>query len=75
MGAENSRCNVKVYIDFMYIAGDSVLDIVDEAMHFRTAKFIETLTTESIWKTILTLWATVYSGLPDTLVFDDDSQF
>ena len=28
-----------------------------------------------MWKTILTLWATVYTGLPNALVFDDGSQF
>ena len=49
--------------------------MVDDATHFSVAQFVEPLTTESVQETILTLWATVYTGLPNTLVFDDGSQF
>ena len=59
----------------MYIEGAPILHKVDDAKYFSAARFIEPLTTESVWKTILTLWATIYSGLPSTLVFDDGSQF
>ena len=49
--------------------------IVDNATHLIAAQFVDTLTTESVWETILTLWVIVYTGLPNTLVFDDGSQF
>ena len=75
MGAKNTRFNAKVYIDFMYIEGPPVLLMVDDATHFSAAQFFETLITESVWETILTLWTTVYTGLPNTLVFDNGSHF
>ena len=74
MGAENTRFNANVYIDFMYIEEAQTLHIVDDATHFIVAQFIDPLTTESIWENILMLRATVYTGLPNTLVFDDGSQ-
>ena len=49
--------------------------MVDSATHFSAAQFVEPPTTESVWETILTLWETVYTGLPNILVFDDGSKF
>ena len=49
--------------------------MVYDATHFSASLFAEPHTTEAVWETILTLWATVYTDLPDTLVFDDGSQF
>ena len=48
--------------------------MADDAMHFRAAQFFEPLTTKSVRETIPTLWAIVYTGLPNTLVFGDGSQ-
>ena len=45
----------------MYIERASVLHIVDDATHFSAAQFVEQLTAESVWVTIPTLWATVYT--------------
>ena len=75
MGAENTRLNAKLYIDFMYIEGAPVLHMVDDATHFCAAQFVELFTNESVWETIFTLWETVYTGFPDALVFYDGSRF
>ena len=56
MRAENTRFNAKVYSYFVYIEGEPVLHIVDDATHFSAVQFVELLTTESVWETILTLW-------------------
>ena len=48
MGAENTRFNANLYIDFRYIEGDPVLHIVDDATHFSADQFIEPLTSESV---------------------------
>ena len=48
--------------------------MVDDASHFSAAQFVELLTTESVWETKLTIWATIYTFLPNTLVFGDGSQ-
>ena len=46
-----------------------------DATHFSEAQFVELLTTESVRETINTLWATVYTRLQNTSVFDDGLQF
>ena len=75
LGAENTRFNSKVYMDFVYIDGQPVLYKVDEATRFPEDPFVSPMTTESVWETILKLWATVYTGIPNKLVFDEGSQF
>ena len=46
-----------------------------DATYFSATQFIYTFTFESVWETILSLWATVYTELPNKLRFDDGSQF
>ena len=75
MKAENTRFNAKVYIEFMYIEVAPKLHVVDDATHFIAAKFVHPMTNRSVWEAIITLWAIVYTGFPNTLVFDDGSQF
>ena len=38
--------------------------MVDQATHFSAAQFVDLLTTEPVWETILTLWLSAYTGLP-----------
>ena len=59
----------------MYIEGAPVLHMVDDATYFSATQLVHPLMTESVWEIILSLWATACSGLPDTLIFDDGSQF
>ena len=47
--------------------------MVDEDTHLSAVQFVESLTTEVVRETILTLWATVYANLQNTLVFDESS--
>ena len=72
---ENIRSNAKVYMDSMYIEASALLHIVDDAMRFSAALFDKPPTPVSIWESILSLLATVYTVLPNILVFDDGSQF
>ena len=53
----------------------TVLHMVYDTTHFSAAQFVEKITIESVWEIILTLWASDYTELPNTLVFDDRSQF
>ena len=48
--------------------------MVDTEIHFSLARLVEQTTAESAWKLILVLCETVYTGLENTLVFDDGSQ-
>ena len=49
--------------------------MVDEATRFSAVVFVSHITTERVWETILKLWANVYTGIPNKLVFDEGSQF
>ena len=75
MGAENTRFNAKAYIDFKYIEGVPILHMVDDATHFSAAQFVDSWKQNLFGNKILTLWAAVYTGLSNTLVSDDGSQF
>ena len=43
LGAENTRLNAKVNIDFMYIEGAPVLHMKGNATHFSAAQFVDPL--------------------------------
>ena len=74
MRADNTRFNPKVYIISMYFEDALIPHMLGDETNFSAAQFVHPLTTESVWETILTLWAAVYTGLPSILVFDDGSQ-
>ena len=70
-GAEKTRLNAKMYIEFMYVEGAHVLQMIDDANHSSAAQFVEPLTLESVWDIKLILWAAVNTGLPNTFTCDD----
>ena len=47
--------------------------MVDDTSHFSAAPFVEPLTTDAVWEAIITLSETVYTDLPNALVFDEGS--
>ena len=49
--------------------------MVDEVARFIVAQSVDPLKIESAQRTILTLWETIFTAFPNTLVFDDGSQF
>ena len=63
MVVESTRFNAKIYIDYMYIEGASVLHMADDAAHFSANKVFETPTTESVLEIILTIRVNVYTEL------------
>ena len=75
MGTENTQFNAELYMDFMYIKEASVLYTVAEKVYLSAAQFADPLPTESVRKTILVLWETVYTVLPNASVFNDSSNF
>ena len=62
-------------MEIMYIERKPVLLIVDGATHFSSACFLTTISTESIWDAILTCWASIHTGLLNTIVTAQGSQF
>ena len=49
--------------------------MVDKATRFSAAAFVGPITTENVWETVLKLWANVYAGIPNKLVFAEWPQF
>ena len=75
MDPENTRFNARVYIDFLYIDGATVLYMVGHATHFSATKFFYPRIIEPVWVDILKLRETVYIGFLNILVFDGGSPF
>lgn len=74
-GAESVRFNERLLIDIMYLDGKPVLHIVDEGTHFSAARFINDVSTKTVWSTIIDCWATLYTGLPRKILVDQRTQF
>ena len=74
-GGGNVRLNESLLIDKMYLEEKPFLHIVDEGTRFSAACFVSEVSAMTIWKTILTCWATVYTGLPRKILVDKGSQF
>ena len=47
----------------------------DEATQFFAATLASSITTKSVWETILRLWDNVYTGISNRIAFDKGSQF
>lgn len=74
-GAENVRFNERIIVDIMYIDGDPILHIIDEGTHFNAARFLPDVGTDTIWKTILLSWTSIYTGMPHRILVDQGSAF
>ena len=74
LGRENTRFNDEVMLDIMYIDGKPILHIVDDSTHFSAARYLPNVSTKTIWATIVECWASMYTGLPNAIRFDQGSQ-
>ena len=59
----------------MYLDGRPVPHIFDEATRFSAARFLPKTTTDAVWEEILMCSSTVYNGLPQYIMADEDIQF
>lgn len=75
MGAEAVRFNEKFIMDIMYLDGKPVLHVVDEGTRFFAARFPDDASTQTIWETFLECRASMYSGLPHTILVDRGYSF
>lgn len=73
VGTDELRFNHIVAVDVMYIDGEPVLHIVDEATHFMSACFLRNSSTKEVWASIRKCWINVYLGPPDFLRVDQGS--
>lgn len=75
IGEEYIRLNAEVHMDIMWFDGRPILHVVYPATRFSRARFLPKVSTESFWDDALMCWASVYTGIPNCLCVDEDSQF
>ena len=62
-------------MNIMYIGRNSVLHIIDEVTRFSCASFLGLISTTLVWDAIITSLSSVYSGMLNTIIIDQSSQF
>lgn len=75
IGAENVRFNERIVLYIMALHEDPVLHTVDDETHFSAAHFFPDVSTATVRRTILQCWAIIYTGLPNRILPDRESQF
>ena len=59
----------------MYIDGDPVLHVVDEATRFQAARWLRNLSAKHTWETLRHCWIDTYTGPPDYIFHDAGKNF
>jgi hypothetical protein len=59
----------------MYIDGDPVLHIVDEATRFQAARWLRNLSAKHTWEVLRHCWIDTYTGPPDYIFHDAGKNF
>ncbi|RAL67593.1 hypothetical protein DID88_008346 [Monilinia fructigena] len=72
---EDTEFNYAIYVDVMYIAGEPVLHIVDEATRYQAARFLDNISAKHTFDTLRECWIDVYIGPPDYIIHDAGKNF
>jgi len=72
--------NHRITLDLMYLPALNnrkfpVLHIVDVGTKFNAAAFLRSENTTHIWNTFVQIWATLYIGMPESMLVDQGSVF
>lgn len=62
--------NEKIIRDIIYIESTLILYIDDEGARFSSARFFMDIRSETVWNTLLRLWAKICTCLPNSIVVD-----
>lgn len=67
--------NHEVAIDLLWFNKKAAVNVVDTHTNYQNAAFVESKTSEGLFKLFMNIWATVYLGYPSTLRLDRESSF
>jgi hypothetical protein len=67
--------NHSIIVDIMYINGNPVLHLVDEATRFNAARWLESISAKATWTALRIMWIDTYLGPPDFIVTDAGKNF
>lgn len=67
--------NHTIYADIFYIEVKPVLHIVDEATYFQATRWLENVTSDTLWRALRLYWIYVYVGPPVIIAHDAGKNF
>jgi hypothetical protein len=67
--------NYSIFVDIIYIDGDPVLHVVDEATRFQAARWLRNLSAKHTWEVLRYCWMDTYTGPPDYIFHDAGKNF
>jgi hypothetical protein len=67
--------NAELIVDVLYIDGNPVLHVVDNATSFQAAKFLRNMEAKTVWEALQLCWLNTYTGPPDIIVHDAGTNF
>jgi hypothetical protein len=67
--------NFSIFVDVMYIDGNPILHIIDEATRFQATKWLRDLSAKHTWETLRYCWMDTYLGPPDLVTHDAGKNF
>jgi hypothetical protein len=72
---EDPVFNYCILVDVMYIDGDPLLHIIDEATRYQAARWLQNLSAKHTWDTLRNCWVDTYLGPPDYITHDAGTNF
>jgi hypothetical protein len=72
---EDVDFNHSIYVDIMYIDGQPVLHIIDEATRFQAARWLKDISAKHTWDILRLCWIDTYIGPPELITHDAGKNF
>jgi hypothetical protein len=67
--------NYSIYVDIMYIDGQPVLHVIDEATRFQAARWLRDISAKHTWDILRLCWIDTYIGPPEYITHDAGKNF
>ena len=65
----------EIEVDLFWIDSKAVLHIIDRGTRYSVAKFVEKVSAEHLWNTIMDAWASLFTGFPQIISHDQGTYF
>lgn len=69
------KFNYCVFFDIMYIDGDPLLHVIDEATLFQAGRWLKNISAKHTWEMLRNCWMDKYLGPPDIISHDAGKNF
>jgi hypothetical protein len=67
--------NYSIYVDIMYIDGQLVLHVVDEATRYQVARWLKDISAKHTWDILRLYWIDTYIRPPELITYDTGKNF